>query len=1688
MKTRKRMTTDPNTVLSNSIYMGLVALIRLARNRTNKKTRRYYNSIERMWVKAKAAFEEQNPRYPDLTPIQNAEPNMRCRFLKSTWSSTRRYGNRETKRVYSWLEGSVGTLNSLLNYAGARLRDLAMTLYPFPEPEKFEVREYADGSKIILTPSQRGESKEDPNATKTYYKFGYERKRKLPRVFLSHPTLSGLDFVDMIRAHCVELCRQCFIYDVPMNEAHRYICLLIHDLKPFLDWVYTGGRRGRNNFNPDADKVLRKIVVEIRTLYRKRSKVRKRVSHRNEVILEPTIELVREKAMIALKKINDQQEKEALQNLLDHIDSEDIVVRDIEKLIDMVQGMNSREGNQWHRILMSDLHHPVSLKQVVCSGDRMLDEPSSILIVAELPVARYSGKVDLTVFIRRMVAKRILWTPVMVLEIKTKTGFNFNLFGMNIKRKRSKTVTPAFYTWKRALSLDEWNSIVTSRPDASAFAQLTEYSNELLNEYKQVAPHDPSPPSSLWKGIIVLDTEQLPADVFPAFQFLLENLTTGLLQQLINQEPVSITPEPLSIGCDVPRVCLLIAPTEGPAQLLDEMENILTLPEEDPFAEREGDDRTLTLYIPIDSSTSSGKTASRISTSWHLLHHIRECIEGSTESTDAIWLDLTGDYRCQELVEKRFGIRELYQEKKISRDIHDQLSNTLRDIKFINLSGFITMIFDNRTNALDTLDQHLRFLIPRDKEGKRIIVLDGWVEIKQMIPKHQQNILRALELQLLETLPPSDIEIIWIDSETPHTKMNRFYQHKCIKPLRHDSPRRFHLDEILYNVPTCPWTLGWTYPQQEDVRIIIQDYPVKVQPWHVPIHVPQLTGLTLKFKGLSERKRTYSFDEVERFSDEPLRMYGRNVSLSSIYASTGKLSAESYTEVLTNALSLIPSVLRDRGGQPDEEIDEETDEESTEEHAEEDVLWQSVPHEVGSNYGPSLGDRLKLEVLRPPPIPKRGEPQYTNADEITRGWDYERTPTQLFIDEDEQYISNSPPVVNELLGSLIDTLETRESELRRIQYATRYLKDQKFVPEGIRLQCKKIEGFCATQFAILREHPSVKTPEFFLASLKKIKELILKEENAAKVWKHLAPVRMQLVDLLNTENRDVMDEIIKRNADVLHLYGNNLFLAVLVVLGGRGLSVAERLWNSIAEWMFYQLGMKNHDDKIRWVYSFQAIISSLRTHVETFPVPMDSTPDHEVEQRQTGAIIWEESEYTFNAMLLIPQEEGFLTALIEGLRDTLISPKYHQCEIKTQRIRKFAQDALSSTNRTPLISTEILGEQVLWIPLMDEDQDITWMSLRLERHGESSGRNDVVPYLILSETPLLAPPNTVPSIPDSVDEVLLRIAGVKKEQVPVNVLLSVNRENETYVVNLFGEKVDEYLEFSRTDEVTRFLQYHIRFSSGYLLNGQALMWDRSQDIDYGDELFFLRPLVHRSRFYPDEFYYPKTCSEYLRSITKNSITIVIHPEGDSYRLELKDLARDHILRELENVTFDVFAMGLLADCKELYDPKKEVWHPVELDVVPLVDAGFRFSRVQEYSQLYEALLAEERDPERIESKIREAHEKHLEMMRERERVLAEMYDGVSFSVKKIEYSRQYDGVIVSLESNTGEDTEEIVLQNILKLRHDTEYAGAIYSEQVISEVTASLSPYGLGENDLREIIEEVKEVLEKKGVKFFEEG
>ena len=159
---------------------------------------------------------------------------------------------------------------------------------------------------LKIIPKRLADKTPAGNEIARHVRAGYRGNTKYPRILLRHPTLPALDFGDMIRAHLVELCRQCFIHAVPRSESRRYIHLLIHRLIPFLDWVYTRGKIGRKNFYPDADKELRKIVLEIRTRFGKQAGVKEGIS--KQIDSPPTIpgtELLREKVKVIQDSTDD---------------------------------------------------------------------------------------------------------------------------------------------------------------------------------------------------------------------------------------------------------------------------------------------------------------------------------------------------------------------------------------------------------------------------------------------------------------------------------------------------------------------------------------------------------------------------------------------------------------------------------------------------------------------------------------------------------------------------------------------------------------------------------------------------------------------------------------------------------------------------------------------------------------------------------------------------------------------------------------------------------------------------------------------------------------------------------------------------------------------------------------------------------------------------------------------------------------------------------------------------------------------------------------------------------------------------------------------------------------------------------------------------------------------------------------
>ncbi len=1567
---RKPREIHPNAILTVSIYTGLAALVRLARKRVDKKTRKYLESILTHWSKAREEHKKNRESVGrqrlDFSSIKNAESNMRKFFLKILWHSTRRYGNKEFKRVYSWEEGTVGPLNALLNYLGARLRDLAMTRYPFPEPEKFQIRVYPDETRLTVQKKHVSNYAQD-NAEDTYWKAGYKGNRKHPTVLLTHPSLPGLDFVDMIRAHGVELVRQCFIHNVPRSEAHRYIRLLLHRLTPFLDHVYTQGKCGRNYFEPDADKELRRLVLEIRSRYSGRVGKKQSISRGLDLdIPEPDVDILWKKVSELVENTQDKKTRKRYGKILDNIDQGLIVDRDIQKLYDQVFALGQKEGNDWHRVLLSDLHHPVSLRSVIFAGDRMLDKPTSVLIVAELPVKGLEGigRIDLTVFIRLNIKGRVFWSPVMVIEVKSKTSFDFNLYA--VKTGKKKEWPPVLYVWKRILTQEEWDRTIESDPDDRVLKQLEAYEKALLEESRTLIPNGVELPKRLLKGVIVLDTDQDYSEVFNAFHTLLDELTTEILKGGLDVRATqTLSLKSDDVGVTIPRVALMLLESENIDTFLREQSATLSLSVENPFKERVSDDRLLTHYVSISSSTSFGNAAAWVSRNWHLLNHIEEVAEGLSEDLQVYWLDLLGDYPSKQLIKRRFGLDTLLKHKQIAKKRHEALTSLLESITFVNLRNNVESIISGESAEL----QEIKMKGPHDME--RIIIVDGWVQIREMVSPGEADILRNFENHLLDVLPTQNVNVIWIDSGVTHTKMNKHYQRACIRPLRHDSPRRFHIDEIIYNVPTAPRLFGWRVPRNEDTRFIIQDTPTSADPWIRPIRVPQLRGWARKYRGVTKRDGFVDPADVYGIDFEGVPMYGRSVTLNEVHSSIAPLTSETVKHLQGIGKTLIPSLSRREESAPDRQ--------STEKQ------WRGVPLPVTRKDSPSLTDRMTFTPGRPPPQHHKNRGLYVDFLKIKRGWYYDRIPIDINDEEYEVGVSRRPPIYRRTGLDEVDSQKVRRREVKRVMSAARFLRRQLDKDKNSRLHscCGDIIRVCADVLSDTHDE------EALLVVLSEVRGIILRDSWRAQLWDLVESSRETVGDVLTTDNRTVLTMAREFCPDILSLYGNNLFLALLTVIKTHSLKPSEdviiALWESMAEWRLYQMGFRQKDhaeETASSQYDFQFIYSKLVLRVEHLTDVTTPPLQAPVEDVAYGQLVWTEREGAQDVWVVLPDVKTPLLGLECGVRGSGMKPGWHQCVTDPSTLKTSVKTLSETTLRSQIARTVIGKTHILWF--MDEvEGEYQWTTPTVFEFAISKEDGRLLRWFRLS--PVLESifleleknrPRQIPRAGTDVDSLLFGAFKGSQDIEEVKVQVSVDIENELYLVEFSSGHV---FRVRNTHELIGLLKHpYLKGAPLRTDDDRLLFWDHKKDIEYAYvvdrrgkkghviDLSFLRPLVHRANLFSLGDLFPKTCADLLNTSDGGTITLVAKVDNNRrnrgdfnfIKVRLIGLPKRSRLKTLEDEWMNPYDLELILGCEGLVDSTIGNNFSLETDVSEL--RGVRLpSGLDEDSQLVKSLVIED---------------------------------------------------------------------------------------------------------------------------------
>lgn len=1560
----------PERILASALYAGLAAMYRLADQMLTDYDKKAYNllgGIKKMWRETRLALKKADN---DLMPLFSIEPNMRKSFLSMLWQLTVPYGNREFKRVYRWSEGTIGPLNALLNYAGAQLRTLAMRRFPFPPPTYYQLREHPDGTIQTL---HRHTAMTHPAAEgiKTRWIAAYPGNRTHPTFRVRHPTLPELDFVDMIRAHVVELVRHCFIHNVPRAASQRYIRLLIHRLAPFLEWKYTERENGRKDFWPDADRELREIVTEIKVLYRRHVGRRTRLTQQlEEDPASATTKLFKSQIQAAAKSDRTAEMKKTLASLAKHINAGNVTDADAQVFVEDILHATSLEGNRWHRMLAHGFYQPNSLREAVFHGDKHQRTPGDVMITCEMPVETPMGhgKADIVVLVRQEVAGQPLWLPVMVLDIKTKTGVDWAPYSRRPRTEKKGTRVFITDLQKRALTEEEWNAVKGSSVRDGFRAQLELYEQGILNELRTISSHHETLPSRLWRGIVRIDTAQDYEDARGTLRWLIMEAIRDLRdnKQSITS-PLLYEPVLAQDHEQQPRVAIFLEGRKGPRRLFHDTSLLQETIIEDPFAMRRSDGRIFTLYLSVASPVSSGESAAWAARNWHLLHYLKDLTE-KRDQLDIVWFDLAGYFPTLDHALSRLLITGALTPRGLGRTHLQTLRNLVRGIRFVDLHEMVEEFAESGEEGLDAIQSRVRSALWTD-DTKRVIVVDGWSELRETIPPHDKSLIGVLEQRLLEWLPETNCEIIWLDRPVPLPTTSEVYQMHEVAPLPYDSPLFEHLDVIIWNKPTRPRFPGWRAPMLEYVRVIEVDTPTSAAPHSELIVVPQLHGQGRRFRADTSDDRRLREREVEDLIRGPKYARGHWERGSQRYA----LSSQDLTDdIITESLLLSPSILRPRtpGDTRGLELLSQTTGEPV-------LQLERAEFEPTSPSG--LFERVRLiPAGRPPRRSRWGDDiskRYYPADAITRPWIHrERGERSLLVRETVR-----PPLIG-AVGHDVAIESTALEELKRIRSAGRLVQDRLEVYEfDRRTVLEKVITEC-DRFLKSKD----KDKGTALESLKAVRNTLSSHKDSRVVWKHLQSARQQSVssDVLASSVSQLLVRSSRSGRELAELYGNDLFILILGVLWS-GIDVhparLQTLWMAHCRWPLVHMGLcplKLRDDTLQSRYDQEGILSDLRwraKHLAQMPEPLSVVRDY-----SAGLFVFFEESNHWLVFEESPGSERMLFACLERPMDMRFRPGFYQCVRNPMELGwgGIWEDTF------PVVIQHTDHGDVLWTGWA-EDSEVNWWPRGLFSFGPPpAGQVAPVRWFRIDRIPpdmrvTLQAPAEFPDkweLEEKLVDCLDTLESVERSITRVRCRVSIDPDRGCYVMEMTKERpawpgifeAVRSFDIERTDQLIRKIR-------GPSVSGEPFLgeyfWDHRTDVDYEKvdtpsgpiDMSFLKPFVLRSRrgsAFLKQLTLPESAADLLNTKMGNRVSLVADPDLTGMResrtrcwnILFLGVDAGEMMSALSRLDLNIVEVAQIFEMKQLVDMTSGVRHPTVVAVnnlsrVQLSDEARTFPRM-----------------------------------------------------------------------------------------------------------------------------------------------
>ncbi len=1511
---------QPNKVLITAFKRGMAGTLALARDRATGVVRPLYygdnrvKGMAKIWDEAKTAYRETHDRdrqrrsasyrqsltpdqleeldrrvLPDSRLLLMAENNIRRNFYRIMLKTAVKYGNKETKRVKRG-EGPQGYLNLLWDYAGSRIRDVCKARYFFPPPTELKL---VDGSEGVGYPSLGGQ----------------------PAYFLNHDNLPELDFGDMIRSHLVELARQCMKYNVPLRPAKRYIDQLLNRLLPFLDYVYTGRKTGRSNFVREGLEELRDVVDRISILYGMRNgrapSITTMVAVDTEVTLsdadvpmveeypdcvtEPQLEnmphIPVENVITTDTSIEEDIEypttpnffttivgraedkgvdewSDALDTLKQLLDEGILDKEDAAQILKQAKEESRRIGSAFHDFVSKGFPSPFVMSAVVHHGDEMVRDRSGLLIVSELGVAGGQGRVDLALFRRKLLPSvdeappQIVYEPCMVVEIKTKSAFELDIYGVRSKSEKEKNVVSEFLLERRRLTDEEWMDIRGSISPESV-KQIELYSEAILNEYQRVAWIDSKPPNELIKAVVSVDSTEtwneardaLHAVIIEGYEMAMNNgISTGdVLQVSENGIPLRLVMHMVSDSCSATEV-------EPPAKR----------EENNPFCKHQDDGLEFIMYLSVSGRGSPSESAATIAERWHGLKYLYDMAH--YKHRDIIWFDMNGEIADPLLGKHR--LRLAFHDASVQRFFK-------RRVKVVDMSFTIAEYLHGRQTS-----RVIRKLIKDNVTNakKPIVVVSGWNSLWRRTGPYQNPLLGAILLLFLSEVSKGGT-ILWFNRPVPLSDNSSVYQTKCVAPFYTNSQWEGFIDRIVWNLPLPPQRSRSFTPADDCIRVSIMEAPGETV-ISERIHILPLEGWGETFR--SEPQTPYVS-----------MMYSKGAG----FAGSMQTLAQSvdYEDVYDLLPHLQDSAITD----------------SIPEKARYVVEKAHVSSRIQDMH-----ESINLINFRPYQFQERLErnkryKKLLPIDQITQKREY-RTMT-LGVEEPQR--NTRPPSEDMLIACDVDDIDIALSEVRGLKKAISFLLNQESPPSHIVRLCEElldiIEPTDATQSSqkVMNRLRLVRqTLENDISTQNSWTQL---EPYRMQAHRQLKPHIRAHIEQLSQRHPDIM--LITGNHLFLMLHA-----ALNTIPSSIHLRTLDLLWQYLVPWHYTRLGLSPEyrygTHAGRSVLDRHVLFERLKSRALALnaliaeDISLRSVRMGQVIIRRTGLeqeplATWLIFQRTMggtemNAALITPYALDPGEAPYELLKG-LISDAPFWSESDISRLADSARSEKKDI-RVPLMIANQKDMQLLFVRHQDSD---VWMPVgRIEYTSHAFQSVTLIRTLQIRAEEQAVPvstnavPKSLLDTQDLVDVALLVIRRGLGE--PVNAKCHISLDHERGSYHIFFEVAEEddnesealALTIKSTIELVALLRKPDYQCEPVVIDGKRLIWNRFQDITYHEDVQLIRPWVERRNPFPHlAMELPPSAEDLLAA--KQDFNIRVEPHHDPWVCPLRHVSKEDIERQ-----------------------------------------------------------------------------------------------------------------------------------------------------------------------------------------------